>query len=442
MLLGMISVLVCVSGASFDSFDMSKPRLWLCAGLDAGLEFPTTPHQHCVEVDVCEQKNQRAEPLVRGNWTHRSAAALHVAHDSSEGVFARYSIDAVRVPAGVVLELCEPDFAELRASGLYVCNERTVQSVVGNCADATDSDADENTCWVHPSLAHTAQLARYSFDTAWGCHVSAEPGFTLSSPDVPNRLVACDAVAHSSYDTDCVIQCDNGYTLTDGVCVHQCVGLLEYCESLEYANHTCTAAGVQWYDCAPCPLEPGSSVVAFNARSAPSECIQTECAAGSFGTDGTCQPCAPHSYSLAAQSACTPCLRGEFQPTPGSSECMSCFPTQASAPTCPDGHELYQTMSSIDVYFQEAHSAKLQVNDPEDAALLLSYCAQGHACLPCQPGQYELRAECKNCPVGTYQPHYEATTCFNCSAGQTTADSGATSSDECICVPGFQLYST
>lgn len=437
-----LSVLLCLSGASFTS---PEPRLWIC-GMAAGLDYGdvTGLAQHCVSVDVCEQQNQRGEALVRGDWTHRSATALRVDHDGSEGVLARYTIDVVRVPAGVVLELCEPDFAELRATGKYVCNVRTVQSVIGNCVG--DSSAVNNTCWLIPDLPHTAQLARYSFDAAWGCYTSTAPGFTLSSPDVPNRQDACASVAHSTFTQNCDFECDPGYINTNGVCVHMCAGLQAVCAPLEYATHTCNAVGVEWYECAPCPLQTGSSVVVFDDRLAKSECTYTECVAGSFGVNGTCQPCAPHFHSAAGQSSCKPCVRGEFQPNAGRESCLPCFPAAITG-ACPAGHELYQNMTSIDSYFQLAYGSTLQRSVPQDAALLLSYCAKGYACLPCRPGHYELQheegdvfrrsAECIACPIGKYQPYFEATACFDCAIGQTTVDVGSTSRGECLCEPGF-----
>jgi hypothetical protein len=296
----------------------------------------------------------------------------------------------------------------------------------------------------YPEWQHTAQLVRYSFAPTWGCHLSTTPGFTLGTytatgtPDTPNRLDACAAVEHSSFTQQCEFECDAGYQPNNGGCVHKCAGMALSCAPLYYASVTCVAGPEHWYSCVPCTLQDGFGVASFSTRATKSECPETQCAAGSFGADGICQLCAPHTYSTAGQSACTPCVRGEFQPTAGSSVCLPCFPVPASAPTCPDGQELHESMASVDEYFTLGYSALLDSNVPEDAALLLHYCAQGHACLPCRPGQYSSESGCRACPEGQYQPHFEATACFECSADQTTADSGATSSAACICQPGFQ----
>jgi hypothetical protein len=72
------------------------------------------------------------------------------------------------------------------------------------------------------------------------------------------------------------------------------------------------------------------------------------------------------------------------------------------------------------------------------ASMMYGFCRQGFACLPCKPGQYERDGACVLCAVGSYQPHFDASDCFACSTGQTTAAAGSSSSDACTCLPGFE----
>lgn len=401
--------------------------------------------QHCVQVDVCTQKSHRGDDVLLGEWTHRSNSALRVPHDDSTGVFARYNIDGIYVPRGVDVELCEPDFAALRESQRYVCNAQTIEIVQLACdpTDATDLWYNHyGLCAYTPGrFPSSTQMLRFRFKDTWGCHSEASPGFRLSGSSVPNQLLPCDAVPHGQYTAQCDFECDAGYQLVDGVCRYQCaVHMKQACLPDEYATGTCSADdGLVWYDCSSCITTAGTAITAFSIRSEKTldTCMPTPCAAGQYGVDGECIACAEHFYTTEpGQAVCTQCAWGKHMPVEGGTACLECFtaPPDEHGALCGQGQQLYMHLQDVEDYFRDTNSTLLS---PLTDTLLHEFCAQGFACLPCRPGQFEQLGVCSKCAVGTYQPHFESSSCFVCSAGQTTARLGTTSSEECICEPGF-----
>lgn len=415
--------------------------LTVCAGLlDASRVTVTDMSlQHCIEVDVCTQKNHRGEAIAAASWTHRSAAPLRVTYDDLYGGLAHNNIDAVRVPRGVDVELCEPDFAELRTSGQYVCNPTTIQHVLGNCMNA-----EGNTCVYRAQLLFPRlQLMRYSFQTTWGCHTAAEPGFKLSMSTVPNQKLACGVIPNAQYTRQCDFVCLPAHTLVNGVCVHQCaVDVQTTCLPHEYADTICNANdGSVWFICKPCVTTAGTGIASFSTRADRSSdtCEAAPCAAGQYGVAGLCRPCVENFYTdVSGQAACVPCAWGRHHPAAGGTACVECFTSPASPgqPTsCPAGQQRYGQLQKIEDYFQ--HSISMSLPSLSET-MMYGFCLQGFACLPCRPGQYELDGLCVPCAVGTYQPHFETSKCFTCSTGQTTVRAGSSSSDECICLSGFE----
>ena len=117
---------------------------------------------------------------------------------------------------------------------------------------------------------------------------------------------------------------------------------------------------------------------------------------------------------------------------------MACFASSASpAPSaaCPAGQQRSARLQDVDDYFRDIGASLPALSD----SMLYGFCMQGFACLPCRPGQYELDGQCVACDVGSYQPYFEATRCFACSAGQTTARAGSNSIDACVCMSAFEL---
>ena len=66
------------------------------------------------------------------------------------------------------------------------------------------------------------------------------------------------------------------------------------------------------------------------------------------------------------------------------------------------------------------------------------YCEQKRACLPYEPGTFEVSAAGESCAHGKYQAIFQSTTCFAGSYGQTTNRTGAVDKTECICKTGFE----
>lgn len=239
----------------------------------------------------------------------------------------------------------------------------------------------------------------------------------LQVPDVTAQgEVSCPAQSTAPItSTDLsACKCNEGYSGPDG-------GPCSACPMDTYK----TGSGDS--RCLSCPAHSAASI----ASTGPSAC---KCNVGYSGVLGICQPCAEHSFTdKVGQSTCTQCAWGYHYPSTGGSSCLECFASPpADEETCPEGQELLLSLQSIESYFNRTHGKYLVAIDN---TLMHVFCAQGFACLPCRPGQYELSGRCESCDMGKYQPHFEASTCLACSTGQVTQRVGATSSVECICSP-------
>lgn len=421
VLLGLACAVVGSAGSAFGP----QALVW-CDALSAPLEDlreGVSDTAHCVAVDICTQKDHRGGDIAMQHWTQVGA------------------IGAVRVPRGVVLGLCEPDFAALRTSGVHVCNANTVEHVYGDCVGAAGSS-----CHYAPPGIERMEMLRYGFQATWGCHVLAEPGFELSAPTFPNQLLPCAAVPNARYTEHCAFECLPAYANVDGVCVHQCAAGPLFrqttCAANEYAANTCHANDDSvWFTCEPCSIAGGVGIADFSARvdKFSDTCGSTPCAPGQYGVGGRCMPCAKHTHtSTAGQTVCTPCEWGWHSPGEGGVSCAECFASplhDQTEPECPAGQQRHARLQEIEAYFELTAGTMLP---SLSVPMMHEFCLQGFACLPCRPGQYELDGVCVSCAIGTYQPHFGASVCFECSAGQSTASAGSSSSIECICEPGFE----
>lgn len=129
--------------------------LVLCSGLELAVSgmrtHEVTEHsigaswveQNCVSIDVCTQKSSNDVAVASGEWLHANSSALRLSASleqqlaAESGVRAHNygSLEFARVPEGLRVEACAPDFDLWRRMGTIACNEDTIVTII------TDSDA-------------------------------------------------------------------------------------------------------------------------------------------------------------------------------------------------------------------------------------------------------------------------------------------------------------
>jgi len=132
----------------------SALALVLCAGLDqavANLRAQALSthavgvawlEEDCVAIDPCAETGAGGAAAPRGVWLHGNASALATAGAAAataaaeQGVAARNfgSLEYARVPEGLVVRACAPDFDVWRKTGALACDENTVVEI--DTADA------------------------------------------------------------------------------------------------------------------------------------------------------------------------------------------------------------------------------------------------------------------------------------------------------------------
>jgi len=110
--------------------------------LDAGAHSVANLQEaRCVHIDPCTQRTRAGVAAAAGAWLHVAALGLTSSGDIGDGNGAHYShhaLEYARVPQGVVLETCPPDFAHFRLTGLWRCdaNPDTLVRIEGACPSA------------------------------------------------------------------------------------------------------------------------------------------------------------------------------------------------------------------------------------------------------------------------------------------------------------------
>lgn len=259
--------------------------LVLCRGLDAAVaELRLRElHEHalgaawlerdCVSIDPCEETSSNEDalgmrlPAPAGAWLSGNSSALRLSLstdrilDAEAGVRAENhgSLEFARIPEGLRVQACAPDFDRWRREGVLACNAQTVVTIAADaasracpgtqahslldCLRPLQFDAGVQTllrrppgekmhfgsltraeaCWPWPTGALAARLCvdaseysmqvpvaaalgstslvKYDFLEGYACRrasdVQAEAqDKVLSRAVAPNRVVACPPVAH------------------------------------------------------------------------------------------------------------------------------------------------------------------------------------------------------------------------------------------------------
>ena len=162
--------------------------LVLCSGLAQAQEYVSVNNElletQCVAIDVCAGVNHRNQSVSRGHWIalESDAPALALEGASTE------SIEFMRVPPGVVVQICQADSARWRESRQTVCVEATPETIEGDCplessetgrsdASVIDLIEEDHTCQYPLSGPHMTVMPLLRFDLApgWVCHRTTPP---------------------------------------------------------------------------------------------------------------------------------------------------------------------------------------------------------------------------------------------------------------------------
>lgn len=494
-----LALLVCCPlpcKAYYETMDNSNP-LVICDSLNADIQsliatpeesllFPNSlAESRCVAINTCSGLNHRGEAVAANTWLHRSLENLQFDDEYNEirngtesehqSSYNHYSIDYARVPRGIRISACQPDFDHLRVHSEYICNPDTnaTKSVSGSCPfnfpsfstpewppntadfllclaslqhNSQEAALPNNAVWgsaVYPiaSVPGSTQMVYYEFEEGYGCYDASHlsPGLYLSSTRTPNTVMTCPELSIGTYTNDhsseCVFSCPTDYFIdtVNQKCSHVCSNVSSTaCNQGSYASLVCSDASVPMYSCTPCPTEPGKYSTAWNPQT-PTQCFHEDCPTGTFSDNGVCEQCAINTFNnIPGQTSCAPCPYGQHTEALGSTSCVECFSKDITGIQCQNGQSLSANLTFIEQYFQTSaieHSTHLTLE---------TFCAQGYACLPCPPGHYEESGQCVQCPIATYQPNFKQTVCFSCDASQTTLQEGSQTAEQCVCREGHE----
>lgn len=395
---------------------------------------------HCVEVDVCSQKTSTGQEFPRNEWLHRSNESLWVhpgeyspTREELQFAYAYYAITEIATQAGVNIFACEPDFALLRSSLIYTCNVQSLQKL-----SCVETDKCENVSFGH----HRTQLLKYELQEGWSCDFSgATSGHYLYPTQRPNTRKPCKNPDHKIFQCQadnssncCDFTCDPGYRKQNGSCVVQCPGFQATgCFGPQKTDALCVSNGITYHTCSECPEMIGFGVVEWHSRQNISQCEYESCQPGTFQNHLSCKKCDAGTTSSFNATACTACPFSTTS-TQGAAVCVPCFQDETSVHgSCRLGEFFTRNLSFTSEF--------LQSNSPDEdtmQTLMSSFCDQNYACLPCPPGTYGSQSQCLECQVGSYQPNYASTTCYNCTEHKTTRHAASRQSSDCLCLPGYE----
>lgn len=447
-------------------------EIGLCIDLESATQYvrDTSPELHaltdldrdaCVFIDPCTQQTAAEFAVPRDTWVHVSTLGLPppttllAAPNPGSTHPNRHSLEYARVPQGVLLEACQPDFAWYSQHAEWQCNEdaRAAVQISGACPgleaytlldcirplqfDAVALEPPSAGLFRAAPLGST-QLVRYSLQDSWGCYKQTDMADSqVTGEHTPNQVSECAPAAGKVFRKSvvaCSFECADNYNLEDGVCTFKCdADMTTSCEHGFYATSVCLITPTH-YECVACEYTPGQASQPWSAHSS-TECAPANCPAGTSTsvTAGVCTPCGRDTFASAGAGECAPCAPGTFSEA-GSAACVACF-TDGAAPACGDGQQAFASVAAIEAYFALYPQDKYGLAARQQ---MLEFCHARGVCLPCQPGHYEQGGGCIPCAFAAYQPHFQQTLCFPCAHGQNTSRVGAESADECRCQGGFE----
>jgi len=465
--------------------------------LDFDATTPTPWLSDCAWIDPCTETFQDGRPAPAASWLHLDGRFLNSTRDPHTAFNA--GVEFARVPAGLSVQACEPNFDVLRRTGQYTCNEDTLVTIVdGACPPDNAANHSLLDC-VRPLQHAATQIAlhwrpedeKMHFGTltrAQACstppnmladtfcqlsdlaliHIPEPadgtavrllryellPDFTCAAADAdryhsrarpPRRLLACPADPHGTWTPtahllSCELTCAAGFVPEDDVCVSTCQHLPTSCPRGFHAVSTCTTSAETHYECEECAPPDGHQTLDWGPLA---PCAFEACDAGTFrgptGDAHLCTPCPVNTVSDAGAAECMHCNTSHTGLYYGAEGGTACLPCIAPAPAPAQGADCPPGRQVVTDWPRVQHLFDLYGEDLQD--YYATYCSLGYACIPCEPGFYSPEpgsAACTPCAFGAFNPNFGATACTACASGQNTTKVASNAASDCVCNPGFE----
>jgi hypothetical protein len=433
------------------TLDTTRP-LVLCVGLseantvlsDLTNNYPYYLREtQCVALDVCNAS-------LRGHWKHLSEViddtTLLAAKPS---YYDFYSMEFARIPTGIGLKTCSPDFDHFRQNpDSYICNNNTVMTFNGTCTEDEIDGERANPFDCVTAVQYNREVNGNLYDPAqYGSTqmfiIDLLPDYACDDEDIaagknktefykqPHYIKDCNRIEGATFTDECSFVCNAGYTKNAETCEWICGDATQTIACNDYQTTIPCRQDSNVWKCEDCDPLAGKR----NMPTTGNTCQYEDCLSGKFSnaTSTICHHCPQHSFSDSpGQDSCTPCniLVGEYQPHGGQNSCLQC--NLNSLHTCQAGFYAAQNVEEVQQYFMD-NPTLTEYNQ------LQSWCEDEFVCLPCPPGSYGESSACQPCPADTFQNNYGTTSCFSCTDSTTTNEmTGATKEDDCVCKEGYE----
>lgn len=391
--------------------------------------------QHCVFVDVCQEKTSNNVSAPSNTWLWRNSSALRTPPESFflagsltvDRAYNFFAVSSLYIPLHIEVQICEPSFH----NALFDCYDPSIQVLSYDVAR-----------WVNIAQNRT-QLIKYRLKNNATCSdvQSVEKGFFLDRIIKPSVLKNCTAKPLHSVWKECLegmieccdFECNIDYIkqTSSRQCTHKCVeALKDSCASHEFALTTCNTSAGTKYHCQNCSLLAGfESIVSSDVH----VCEYRKCENNFYSSGHKCLPCPDNFWSNAGSTQCQHCALGKQrsseQPT-----CTDCFEQAPSSTACAMNTQYPSTnLSRVTQYLEQTI-----LNHDKRREIMYDACQKRYACIGCEPGHYLSSGTCLECAHNTYQPNFDSTRCFACSATRGTLRTGSVSAENCLCAPGFE----
>ncbi|MEN2495996.1 MAG: hypothetical protein MHMPM18_000569 [Marteilia pararefringens] len=167
------------------------------------------------------------------------------------------------------------------------------------------------------------------------------------------------------------------------------------------------------------------------------------CQKGYQKIDGICVPC-PLGFIKCSEFAemCYACPANMTTSNPGSNNIIDCKCIEGYMPVF-DKKETSCVLVPIGFYKDKAEN-RLPFRCPKNQTTLAAGSTTTESCI-CSPGFFDAgggklknnMTDCQPCPIGKYKPTSEVDSCISCPPNMTTKTSGTIAHSSCICKQGF-----
>lgn len=391
--------------------------LKLCNGLNASQhhlrQLELTMHAFpgallegdCVEVDPCAQKTSRGEALAAGVWHWRNSSALRMggyedlvrSGDAGTEAYNWFAIEYARVPEGIHLRACEPNFDAYRLHQELVCADNTEVSISKGLG-------------------------------APACPSSASPYSLLDCMLSVERRPVVETLPYRAKNVHMAFGSRTWYEACTGNISAEAAHLCSVLET-SYELHVPLATTVSrtqmvWYD-----FSPGFGCFLPSEVTAGHRLSRLE-------FPNTIEGCPPvangvHASSLDPTACDFSCNAGYTKmPTGCVLGCTTGGGVALTATRCADGEYASGTCSGGGVtYYECAPCAEVPGSAVSEWSEL-----RVNTCLytPCAAGKFGRGNKCMDCPVNTISPLGNASACQPCDSPATGLYQPAPGQTECV----------